>query len=190
MKAMIISAQSMTRDDDALRSALQRLRLGVLVFEKGSVLRPYNPVGTELFEKEGLTSDLLDARPAHPLADLLRTVLEQKKDARLEEAVLTFPSGSRYRVEPSQRSEKGRDRMIMLLLEQLRDGEKLALDSLKLTARELDVAKLMLQGLSAEAMSRQLEISVETLRTHVRSILAKSGTRTRLEFVARVLGSK
>lgn len=162
----------------------------MLVFEQGSVLRPYNPVGTEVFEKEGLTSDLLTARPAHPLAELLRDVLEQKKDAKFAEVVLTFPSGCRYRVEPSQRSEKGRDRMIMLLLEQMKDDEKLSLESLKLTTREQDVAKLMLQGLSAEAMSKQLEISVETLRTHVRSILAKSGTRTRLEFVARVLGSK
>ena len=180
----------MTRDDEAIRSALQRLRLGVLVFEKGAVLRPYNPVGTELFEKEGLTSDLLTSRPSHPLSSLLQTVLERKKDAKFDEVVLTFPSGARYRVEPSQRSEKGRDRMIMLLLEQLKDDEKPTLESLKLTTREQDVAKLMLQGLSADAMSRQLEISVETLRTHVRSILAKSGTRTRLEFVAKVLGAK
>lgn len=180
----------MTRDDEAVRSALQRLRLAVLVFEKGSVLRPYNPTGTELFEKEGLTSDLLTVRPSHPLAGLLQNVLDQKKEVKFAEVVLAFPSGNRYRVEPSQRSEKGRDRMIMLLLEALKDDERLSLDALKLTTREHDVAKLMLQGLSAEAMSKQLEISVETLRTHVRSILAKSGTRTRLEFVARVLGSK
>jgi len=180
----------MTRDDDAIRSALQRLRLGVLVFEKGSILRPYNPAGTEMFECEGLTSDLLTTRPSHPLSGLLQTVLEQKKDTKFEEVVLTFPSGNRYRVEPSQRSEKGRDRMIMLLLELVKNDEKLSLDALKLTIRELEVAKLMLQGLSAEAMSKELEISVETLRTHVRSILAKSGTRTRLEFVAKVLGAK
>jgi DNA-binding CsgD family transcriptional regulator len=163
----------------------------VLVLEGGSILRPYNPIGSELFEKEGLVPDLLRLRPAHPLSQLLRNVLEQKRDAVLTDATLTFPSGARYRVEPSQRSEKGRDRMIMLLIEPVKNhDEHLSLASLKLTAREHEVARLMLQGMSAEAMSTALEISVETLRTHVRSILAKSGTRTRLEFVARVLGDE
>lgn len=178
----------MSRDDDAVRSALQRLRLAVLVLERGS-LRPYNPIGNELFEREGLSADLLKLRPSHPLSELLAKVLEHKRDVTLPETVVTFPSGARYRIEPSQRSEKGRDRMIMLLIEPVKAvEEKLSLAALHLTAREEEVARLMLQGLSAEAMSNALEISVETLRTHVRSILAKSGTKTRLEFVARVLG--
>lgn len=163
----------------------------MLVLEGGAILRPYNPIGSELFEKEGLVPDLLRVRPSHPLSQLLRNVLEQKRDAVLGDSTLTFPSGARYRVEPSQRSEKGRDRMIMLLIEPVKNhDDRLALSSLKLTARENEVARLMLQGMSAEAMSTALEISVETLRTHVRSILAKSGSRTRLEFVARVLGDE
>ncbi len=49
----------------------------------------------------------------------------------------------------------------------------------KLTAREHEVLFLMANGLSYDDMSRQLTISPETARTHVRKAVEKLGARTR-----------
>lgn len=60
----------------------------------------------------------------------------------------------------------------------------------RLTARELEILRLLAMGRDASAIARQLRISLLTVRTHVRSLLAKLDAHTQLEAVARaqVLG--
>jgi DNA-binding NarL/FixJ family response regulator len=55
----------------------------------------------------------------------------------------------------------------------------------RLTGREQDILGLMIQGADNRAVAERLNISYATVRTHVRSILAKLGTRSQLEAVAR-----
>lgn len=59
-----------------------------------------------------------------------------------------------------------------------------------LTARELEILRLLAGGRDVSAIARQLRISLLTVRTHVRSLLAKLDAHTQLEAVARaqVLG--
>lgn len=52
-----------------------------------------------------------------------------------------------------------------------------------LTARELQVAGLVAQGLRSKQVADQLSISVRTVENHLRAAYAKAGTRTRVEFV-------
>ncbi|MER8041690.1 response regulator transcription factor [Streptomyces sp. NPDC094032] len=54
----------------------------------------------------------------------------------------------------------------------------------ELTAREVDVLRLMAQGLSNGAIGRRLHIGESTVKTHVNHLFAKIGTRTRAEAVA------
>lgn len=48
--------------------------------------------------------------------------------------------------------------------------------------REQELAKLVLEGRSALEISQRLVISIPTVKTHIRSILRKSGAKTRLQF--------
>lgn len=54
----------------------------------------------------------------------------------------------------------------------------------QLTRRELDVVRLLMQGRSNKCIARELDISVGTAKTHVKSILAKLNARSRMHAVA------
>jgi DNA-binding NarL/FixJ family response regulator len=57
----------------------------------------------------------------------------------------------------------------------------------ELTARERDVLRLLADGLSNEEIGRQLFISAETVRTHLRKAMDKLGAETRTQAVAQAL---
>ena len=59
------------------------------------------------------------------------------------------------------------------------------LSSPGLTAREMDVLRLMAQGLGNKSIARELAISSHTAKYHVASVLAKLGAHTRAEAVSR-----
>jgi len=54
-----------------------------------------------------------------------------------------------------------------------------------LTARESEILALMISGADNQAMAKTLQISYATVRTHVRSILAKLGAHSQLDAVAK-----
>lgn len=54
----------------------------------------------------------------------------------------------------------------------------------QLTARELDVLRLLAEGLSHEEIGRRLAIASETVRTHARKAADRLGARTRTQAVA------
>ena len=56
-----------------------------------------------------------------------------------------------------------------------------------LTAQERALARLVFQGLSTHAISRQLEITEHTVQDHLKSIFDKTGVRSRRDLVATVL---
>jgi len=58
-------------------------------------------------------------------------------------------------------------------------------DSGALTAREMDVLRLVAQGLGNKSIARELAISSHTAKYHVASVLAKLGAHTRAEAVSR-----
>jgi DNA-binding NarL/FixJ family response regulator len=55
---------------------------------------------------------------------------------------------------------------------------------LLLTPRERTVVSLIGQGYETAAIARELVISPETVRTHVRNAMSKAGARTRAQLVA------
>src|SRR5712691_4004901 len=103
---------------ERLRSALDRLGMPIIICEEDQRLQPLNTRGTALFETENLRGDLLSARPSHPLSRLIEEILrtESGEAARRK---LTFPSGKRFIVESSGKSEKGSQRWLVMLLEPL-----------------------------------------------------------------------
>ncbi len=57
-----------------------------------------------------------------------------------------------------------------------------------LTARELDVVELIAVGLSGSEIAQELHLAHNTVRTHVRNAMRKSGARSRAQLVAMALG--
>jgi DNA-binding NarL/FixJ family response regulator len=60
----------------------------------------------------------------------------------------------------------------------------MSLQSRDLTRREVDVLRLIMQGLPDKIMAQRLSRSVETVKSHVRSILVKLKASSRVEAVA------
>ena len=181
-----------TRREEALRSALDRLKVPMMICDESQVLQPLNGRATALFETENLRGDLIAARPSHPLSRLITEVLSTST-GEVTRRLVTFPSGRRYTVEASGRSRKGLRRWLVLLLEPIREAaldEQSALERWPLTQRERDVAGRIVRGLSNDAIARDIGISPETVKTHVHNIFEKSGTHSRAEFLAAVLRSK
>lgn len=57
-----------------------------------------------------------------------------------------------------------------------------------ITHRELEVLRLVAEGLSNQAIAERLTLSVNTVRTHVQNVLDKLGAHSKLEAV--VLGTR
>lgn len=176
--------------EEALRSALERLPLAVLLCDGSQTLQPMNAAGRALFAREGLAGDLPSARPSHPIAALIRDTLENGAPS-VDAADLTLPSGARYSVEVSRRSERGRERWLLMILQPVAvpapSRFQDLFDSWGLTRREIQVAEMLASGASSPQMASELQVSEATLRTHVRHLLQKSATSSRSEFLGRLL---
>ena len=59
----------------------------------------------------------------------------------------------------------------------LKKSAPLNISSLSLTEREKEIAQLVAQGLSSKQIGRKLSISIETVKTHRRRMLAKNGIK-------------
>jgi PAS domain S-box-containing protein len=62
----------------------------------------------------------------------------------------------------------------------LADGEGLS-------PREGEVVRLVAMGMTSRQIAEERTVSTETVRTHIRNALAKTGTRTRAQLVAKVM---
>jgi PAS domain S-box-containing protein len=65
-----------------------------------------------------------------------------------------------------------------------REDEAPAAQRPPLTARESEVVQLVALGKTGTDIATELHLSPETVRTHVRNAMAKTGTRTRAQLVA------
>ena len=72
--------------------------------------------------------------------------------------------------------------MLARLLPRLRPSHQKT--AAELTARELDILRLLAEGLSNQVIAERLGITRNTVRNHVQNILAKLGAHSKLEAVA------
>jgi PAS domain S-box-containing protein len=70
------------------------------------------------------------------------------------------------------------------------DGEEELAQLGELTPREREVLSLVAFGHTSAQIAEQLVISTETVRTHVRNAMAKTGARTRAQLVAMALADR
>ena len=173
-----------------MASAFRRLPIAVVMIDGDRNLRPFNARATELFEREGLMSGLLAQRPSHPLSVMIKGLLDSR-DEPMKGTHVTFPSGSVYAIEPSERSSKGRDRWLVLLIEPAigdpNAPQQFDLTRWGFTPREEDIVRLLLAGESTHSITEKLGISENTVRTHLKKVFDKTAARSRTELMAKVL---
>ncbi len=180
--------------NDALQSALGRLPMAIVIVDEKRNLRPFNRKAERLFETEALQSDLLESYRTHPIARLIRSIDRNGGPDYSSDQILSFPSGNRYQVSVSRPSEKGMERWLLLLVETAPPDaavdEEVLMNEWAFTPREREVALHLLRGSSSDDICKSAGIASNTLRTHVRRILEKTGMHTRAEFVAKALSRR
>jgi PAS domain S-box-containing protein len=105
--------------------------------------------------------------------------------------------GSVVRVQFAACSETITGRRLGLFVSQIVDEEDengthpngLELGDESLSPRESEVVRLVAMGMTSRQIASELTVSAETVRTHIRNALAKTGTRTRAQLVAKVMAS-
>ena len=82
----------------------------------------------------------------------------------------------------------GQDDRVAVIIERSAGSEAapLRLEAYGLTAREREIAALLVQGLSTADIVARLVLSPHTVQDHLKNIFDKTGVRTRRELVARV----
>ncbi len=108
-----------------------------------------------------------------------------------EPSWLSSTQGTSYRLAIA-RVETGQDPQVAWLVSVETSGPSLvrlidlAEERFGLTSREGDVVSLLAEGLSNRQIAALLEIADSTVKFHLLSILKKSGTKSRTEFLARL----
>ncbi len=69
-------------------------------------------------------------------------------------------------------------------------GEPTPVGSAPLSARQLEILRLVAAGLTSGEIAQRLFVTEGTVKWHVKQILAKTGSSTRAEAVARILGGQ
>jgi non-specific serine/threonine protein kinase len=100
---------------------------------------------------------------------------------------------ARYRACWQEGYALGRDQVVAAALEDTAPAARhapaaTADDSFGLSARELEVARLVADGLSNPAVASALFVSVATVKTHVSHILVKLGLDSRVQLAGWVAG--
>lgn len=70
----------------------------------------------------------------------------------------------------------------------LRDTTPVAQHRAVLSPREQEIVRLVAKGLPSKAVAEVLDMSLWTVGTHLRRVVAKLGVGTRAEMIARVIG--
>ena len=172
-----------------VRAALEAVSVPSYAIDATGVIRWINPAAERLvgdvrgrqFTSVVAAEDTRRARE-HFVRKLVGT--ENVTDAR---AVLVDAEGRRVGVEISSVPLMEGDRIVGVF-GQLPgvDTESPEPPPAHLTPRQVEVLSMLQRGASTDQIARELHLSTETVRNHVRGILRALGVHTRLEAVAMV----
>jgi DNA-binding NarL/FixJ family response regulator len=158
---------------DAIRGvvAAHRIRIVILAQDAGPPTRMVAPI-----------TEATVVPPEAGLARLLEFIRGSEPDA----VVAAAPQSLSEVVQQIRGQVRSQRDMIRTTRERLDAQKEPANDALKpsLTKRELDVVLMLQMGQDVSAISRQLGLSLNTVRGHVKQILWKTGAHSQLEAIA------
>jgi DNA-binding CsgD family transcriptional regulator len=168
--------------DAAFEGAKQRREIAAIVIDAQNIIAMANAAGLQqlrlLAPQGGVGKD-------RPLPDqVVRLVNGLREDLRRSgqknSSLLTLPTGLCMR---ASLLDSAPEQYMLLLVEPF-----LRLDERHLSRRELEVATLVLNGLSNREIAEKLVVAHHTVEGHLKRIFAKTQVRTRAGLVARMLG--
>ena len=198
----------------ASQAALDRLSAGVLLLDRhGKVCHTNRAARNILLDEDGLRLSEVPGKAAVTELTASRTTTQNALLAAIEAAVnpdilatehfnshliVERPSGrAPYTLQfsslaPNNEFGRGSDapRAIVFLTdtaEPIPVNEQLLREVYRLTAAEIRVAQIMLEGVTAEEAATQLNVSTHTLRTQLHAVYGKLGVDSRARFVKLML---
>lgn len=173
-----------------LREIMRRVRFPAWILAPDGRVVWQNDAGKRLFgDVRGKPYTSLVSNEYLPLAQaqFMRKLLgELVTDYELE---LNAADGSRIKVEVSSVPVRSPENGVPIAVFGVAHPEDIRRepppDAPHLTPRQAEVLRHLAVGASTEQIARELNISVETVRNHIRAVLRKLGARSRLEAVAK-----
>jgi DNA-binding CsgD family transcriptional regulator len=182
-----------------LAGALQADPDGLLYLEGSGRVHPINDEGMELLSERGRRRE---ARNVEDVSEPFRPVLQEMRLFLLRlgdparppvglppEREVRLPSLGPIRIRAEVCFESGIPRGLLVRchpVRRLSRKDEVDLSGWGFTPREGEVAHALLQGSSGDEICRDLQISGDTLKSHLRHLRQKTGSRGRTQLMARL----
>jgi PAS domain S-box-containing protein len=172
-----------------LHGSLQEVTVPMYVLDRDGTIVWLNDVGKELVPNG--VGQKFTAVLAPDLVDEARRRFERRMHGEERfvdhQLVVTHPSGERRDVEISSAPLREGHRIVgvfgVVRSDKVEKPPPPKIDAPRLTPRQNEVLHLLAAGRTTRQIADELGLSVETVRNHVRMLLAQMGARSRLQAV-------
>jgi PAS domain S-box-containing protein len=171
-----------------VEDAIGRVRVPAYVIDKHGIIRWLNPAAQKLVgdvRGRQLTS-VVAPEETRRAREIFTRNLSGPPDGSDNKVVLIGADGERLSVEVSAVPLRSGGHVIGVFgqVKDVEEGVSTAPSHPDLTPRQTEVLRLLERGRSTEQIARELHISIETVRNHIRHLLRALNAHSRLEAVA------
>jgi PAS domain S-box-containing protein len=171
-----------------IEDALERVRVPAYVIDRHGIIRWVNPAAKRLVgDVRGRQfTSVVSPEETRRAREVFARNLSGPPTGSDNEVVVLGADGERVSIEVSAVPLR-RDHHVIGVFGQVVDVEEDAPPPLPhphLTPRQTEVLRLLERGYSTDQIARELHLSIETVRNHIRHLLRALGVHSRLEAVA------
>jgi PAS domain S-box-containing protein len=171
-----------------VEDAISRVRVPAYLIDKHGIIRWLNPAAQKLVgdvRGRQLTSVVAPEETLRARRIFTRNLLGPP-DGSDNKGVLLDADGERLSVEVSAVPLRSGGHVIGVFgqIKDVEEAEPPPPPHPNLTPRQAEVLRLLERGYSTEQIARELQLSIETVRNHIRHLLRALDARSRIEAVA------
>ena len=170
-----------------VEDAISRVRVPAYVIDAHGIIRWLNPAAEKIVGdvRGRQVTSVVAPEEARRVRDIFTRNLFGPPEGSDNTGVVIGADGERVTIEVSAVPLRSGDRVIGVFGQMLDvEDEPPPPPHPDLTPRQTEVLGLLERGLSTEQIARELQLSVETVRNHIRAVLRGLGVHSRLEAVA------
>ena len=170
-----------------VEDAISRVRVPAYVIDAHGIIRWLNPAAEKIVGdvRGRQVTSVVAPEEARRVREIFTRNLFGPPEGSDSTGVVIGADGERVTIEVSAVPLRSGDRVIGVFGQMLDvEDESPPPPHPDLTPRQTEVLGLLERGLSTEQIARELQLSVETVRNHIRAVLRGLGVHSRLEAVA------